>query len=163
MDPNHIADGLSRRRGIAQGLLLAQAASTLAMCGVIWFVQVVHYPLFARVGEAGFRAYAAAHANRTTAVVMPLMMVELLTAAALLLPFLRPGVISAPESWAGIGLVVAIWISTGLLQVPIHDALRQGFRPELVERLVLTNWVRTAGWTLRSVLLLLWVRRAMNE
>jgi hypothetical protein len=28
-------------------LLLAHAAATLFMVGVIWFVQLVHYPLFA--------------------------------------------------------------------------------------------------------------------
>jgi hypothetical protein len=35
-------------------LLLANAAATLFMVGVIRFVQVVHYPLFARVGRPGF-------------------------------------------------------------------------------------------------------------
>ena len=34
-------------------LLLLHAAATLFMTGLIWFVQVVHYPLFARVGEDG--------------------------------------------------------------------------------------------------------------
>ncbi|MFM9057608.1 MAG: hypothetical protein ACKOSQ_00510 [Planctomycetaceae bacterium] len=29
-------------------LVAAQALASAAMCGVIWFVQVVHYPLFAR-------------------------------------------------------------------------------------------------------------------
>ena len=33
-------------------LLLLHAASTLAMTGVIWFVQMVHYPLF-RYAAAG--------------------------------------------------------------------------------------------------------------
>ena len=35
-------------------LLLVNAATTLFMVGVIWFVQSVHYPLFSRVGEAAF-------------------------------------------------------------------------------------------------------------
>ena len=30
-------------------ILAAHAASTLAMTGLIWFVQIVHYPLFAAV------------------------------------------------------------------------------------------------------------------
>ncbi|MFY0528690.1 hypothetical protein ACN28I_37835 [Archangium gephyra] len=30
-------------------VLLAHAAATLFMVGLIWFVQVVHYPLFSRV------------------------------------------------------------------------------------------------------------------
>ena len=39
-------------------LLLAQTAATLFMTGVIWIVQTVHYPLFARVGRDEFREYA---------------------------------------------------------------------------------------------------------
>lgn len=34
-----------------QWLLLVHAAVTLYMTGVIWFVQVVHYPLFSCVGR----------------------------------------------------------------------------------------------------------------
>ncbi len=33
-------------------LLFVHAAMTLFMVGVIWFVQIVHYPLFRGVGEA---------------------------------------------------------------------------------------------------------------
>ncbi len=140
--------------------MLVQAASTLAMFGVIWFVQVVHYPLFARVGQAGFRAYAASHANRTTVVVMPLMVAELLTAIALVIPLLRPGSVNGMESWIGLGLVGVLLVSTGLIQVPLHNALQQGYTPELAARLVATNWVRTAAWSLRAGLVMLWLRRA---
>ena len=35
-------------------VLLTHLAATLYMVGVIWFVQVVHYPLFARAGAEGF-------------------------------------------------------------------------------------------------------------
>ena len=58
-------------------VLLLQLLTTLAMFGLIWFVQIVHYPLFVRVGEPGFRDYAGLHATRTTYVVAPLMLVEL--------------------------------------------------------------------------------------
>jgi hypothetical protein len=51
-------------------VLLLQAAATLFMTGVIWFVQVVHYPLMARVGAAGFPDYEAAHARLTGYVVV---------------------------------------------------------------------------------------------
>ena len=32
-------------------LLLLHAGATFFMCGLIWFVQIVHYPLFAQVGS----------------------------------------------------------------------------------------------------------------
>ena len=40
-------------------ILLANAAATLFMTGVGWFVQVVHYPLLGCVGADEFRAYSA--------------------------------------------------------------------------------------------------------
>lgn len=45
-------------------LLITHAAATLWMTGLIWFVQVVHYPLFALVGSTGFAAYESAHATQ---------------------------------------------------------------------------------------------------
>lgn len=43
--------------------LLAQLGTTLPLVGLIWFVQVVAYPQFARVDAASFPAYHAAHAT----------------------------------------------------------------------------------------------------
>lgn len=79
-----------------QFLLLAHAASTLAMTGVIWFVQVVHYPLFAAVGRKGFAAFEASHRRLTTWVVAPLMLVELVCAAWLAL---CPAAAAAAPAW----------------------------------------------------------------
>jgi len=58
-------------------LLLVNAAATLFMVGVIWFVQIVHYPLFALVGEAAFSEYERHHARRTGWVVAIPMLLEL--------------------------------------------------------------------------------------
>ena len=48
-------------------LLSLHLAATAAMTGLIWFVQVVHYPLFAAVGADQFVAYEVAHQRRTSA------------------------------------------------------------------------------------------------
>ena len=42
-------------------VFLGCLASTLFMTGLIWFVQVVHYPLFDRVESGAFRRYHADH------------------------------------------------------------------------------------------------------
>ena len=141
-------------------LLLLQLLTTLAMFGVIWFVQIVHYPLFLQVGEPGFRAYAALHATRTTYVVAPLMLIELGSAGLLLFRSLRPGTIRGSEAWIGAVLVGVIWLSTALLQVPLHNRLQATYSAEDVLRLVATNWVRTAAWSLRAVLVLRWAYAA---
>ena len=143
-------------------LLLLQLASTLSMFGLIWFVQVVHYPLFHSAGEAGFRAYASRHATQTTYVVAPLMLVELGSAVLLLSPALRPICIPAWQAWAGAVLVALIWLSTGLLQVPLHNRLQQGYVKLDAQRLVTTNWIRTAAWSTRALLVLVWASRCVR-
>ena len=49
-------------------LLLLQLATTLPLAGLIWTIQVVHYPLFAGVGPARFAAYHADHSHGMTRV-----------------------------------------------------------------------------------------------
>src|SRR5215207_8578728 len=96
--------------------LLANAAATLYMSGLIWFVQVVHYPLFAGFGVERWSAYAASHQRLTTLVVGAPMLVELVTAA--LLAFAPPPSSGRVLPVAGLVLVLAIWACTALLQVP---------------------------------------------
>ncbi len=143
-------------------LFLVQLASTLAMTGLIWFVQVVHYPLFAMVEPEHFPAYEAAHANRTTWVVAPLMLLELASALAFLHPSLRPAWISPESAWLGAALAGLIWASTGLIQVPLHNQLHAGYSTAVIGRLVATNWARTAAWTWRAGLVLLWAYRGFS-
>ena len=130
-------------------LLLLHAASTLAMTGLIWFVQRVHYPLFPYAAEGDFRAFAADHQRRTGWVVGPLMLVEAGTATALLFSPLSPTLV-----WLGGLLLASIWLSTALVQVPIHRQLAAGFDPRAARRLVATNWWRTVAWTARSAIAL---------
>ncbi len=142
-------------------LLLLQAAASMYMLGLIWFVQVVHYPLMARVGEAGFGIYARQHQQLTGLVVMPAMMLELLVATALLLD--PPDGMQA-RLGIGAALLLVIWLSTFLVQVPCHRRLLEGFDSAAIRRLVSSNWIRTSAWTLRAALSLeLLLRYPWNE
>ena len=142
-------------------LLQLQLLTTLAMFGLIWFVQIVHYPLFAQVGELDFCGYAGRHATRTTWIVAPLMLMELISACLLLIPALRLPAISLRTAWAGAVLLAVIWLSTALLQVPLHTRLQAAFSSQDARRLVTTNWVRTIAWSLRAALVLHWTYTAM--
>lgn len=132
-------------------VLSAHALATCGMVGLIWFVQVVHYPLMARVGAEVYPAYQRAHATRTTWVVAPLMLTEAATAAALLW-LLRGQPWGLAAAWVGVGLLAAIWASTFLLQVPAHERLAAGFDADAHRRLVSSNWIRTFAWTARGML-----------
>ncbi|MEC9374115.1 MAG: hypothetical protein VYC34_09735 [Planctomycetota bacterium] len=133
-------------------ILLLHAFATLFMTGLIWFVQIVHYPLFALVGRDVYPRYQETHMQRTGWVVGPAMLTEAVTAAALLtLDLQSPGRILAI---AGIVLVALIWISTAALQIPRHHALRRAFDERAARSLVTTNWIRTALWTARALIAL---------
>ena len=143
-------------------LLLLQLACATAMTGLIWFVQVVHYPLFGSVAREGFASYEAEHARRTVWVVGPLMCVELAAALLFLLPRFRPPAVGAASALAGAALVLLIWASTALIQVPLHNRLAAGYDASAISSLVATNWIRTIAWTARSALLLVWTYRVMR-
>ena len=146
---------------LATSIFLIQLTATLFMTGVIWFVQIVHYPLFAQVGDAAFVPYARRHATLTGYVVGGPMLLELAASLAALAPSLRPSFVSGPETAASALLVLLLWMSTGLLQVPLHEHLGQTRDPARMARLVRGNWIRTAAWTARSVLLLVCLHRAL--
>ena len=124
------------------------AAATLAMLGLIWFVQLVHYPLFAHAASERFADFARDHQRRTGWVVAPLMAIEAATAVGLLV--LRPGGLT----WAGVALLAAIWLSTALVQVPLHRRLAAGYDALAARRLITSNWLRTALWSGRALIAL---------
>lgn len=138
---------------MAVAVFLVHLLATLAMLGVIWVVQLVHYPLFAGVGMEGFAAYEADHQARITWIVGPLMLLELASAVALAAG-LRPEGVPLWMPLAGLGLLGVIWLSTAFLQVPLHTTLGGGFDADAHTRLVATNWVRTVAWSLRAGLAL---------
>ena len=146
--------------GVSVALLLAQTAATLFMTGVIWIVQAVHYPLFALVGRDGFPEYAAGHQRRIAPVVGIAMTVEAVTAVLLL--SLTPAGVQEGLLVLGAILLLPIWLSTALLQVPAHRRLSAGCDDQAAARLVPTNWLRTALWSARSALILVVLAQAID-
>lgn len=128
--------------------LLLNAAATLFMTGLIWFVQVVHYPLFALVSGPDSPAYATRHQALTTLVVGPVMLAEL--AGAIWLAVAPPAGVPAWIPRVALLLLALIWISTALWQVPLHQKLLAGHDPSTIAALVGGNWVRTVLWTMRA-------------
>lgn len=135
---------------IAGPLLVVHAAATWAMAGIIWFVQVVHYPLFARVGRTSFPAYEADHLRITPWVVGPPMIAEAVT--ALLLLWRRPAGVGVAPAWMGVALLAAIWLCTDFMVMPLHHTLVDEFRAPAHALLVRSNWVRTVAWSARAAL-----------
>lgn len=127
-------------------MLVAHAAVTWALVGLIWTIQLVHYPLFRYVEPSAWKTFHEQHARRITLLVGLLMPVEVLLAGALVAKDPSPATI------AGAALVGVAWLSTALLQVPLHQRLDGGFEAHAHARLVSSNWIRTVAWTLRGLL-----------
>jgi hypothetical protein len=127
-------------------IINAHIISMGAMVGLIWFVQLVHYPLFLHIGQGEWPTYHLRHTHQTTWVVAPLMSVELLTGLALAV--MSP---QQPWLWLNVVLIAVTWLSTAFIQVPLHSQLGKGHDVAIMNRLVATNWIRTAAWTIRGI------------
>jgi len=120
------------------------------MTGVIWTVQLVHYPLLASVGVDEAAAVAVRHQRMMSWVVGPPMLAEGAATVWLL--------ISPPEGlqwwlpWASAVMLATVLGCTVLLSVPLHAQMATSPLADTGRRLVVTNWPRTAGWTARLVL-----------
>lgn len=131
--------------------LVVSAAASWAMVGLIWFVQLVHYPLLGRFSAAVPAVAAVEHQRRTAWVVGPLMAAEGITALVLLVD--RPATMGAPSAWLAAALLGVALGSTVVVQVPLHQRLAVQHDERTAQRLVSTNWVRTAAWSVRGALL----------
>lgn len=139
------------RSSSCEAALGANLVATAFMVGVIWFVQIVHYPLMAGWPHDDFARWEAAHRARIGPLVVPMMLAEGVAAAWLVAR--RPAGVPTWLPWAAALLLVGVWASTFLLQVPCHDRLEDGWDEAVHGRLVATNWLRTLLWTLRLGLL----------
>ena len=133
-----------------------QRFATYGMTGVIWIVQLVHYPSFGYVAADRFAAFSQFHRASIGLVVMPLMLLEAIT-AVLLLTRSGPGT-PRPAFLLNVILLVLIWGITFFISVPLHEKLAHGFDAQSIHRLTQTNWLRTALWSVRSGLLFIVLR-----
>ncbi|GAB5401910.1 MAG: hypothetical protein Aurels2KO_01410 [Aureliella sp.] len=137
--------------------LLLQCCATWGMVGLIWIVQLVHYPMFSSLEPGQFTKHMEDHQKQISLVVLPLMMVELVSCLAML--WARPPAIPLSQVTAGLVLLAICWGSTFLIQVPQHTRLLQGYDADVCRQLVSYNWIRTVAWSLRGLLVavMLWL------
>lgn len=133
-------------------VFLAHLAATLFMVGLIWFVQMVHYPLFSATGSTEFVGYHAEHMRWAPRVVIGPMLAEMGTGLVLL--WRQPTGMRRTPFCLGFVLLLVIWLSTAFWQWPQHAVLEKGLENEAYRFLVLSNWMRTVCWSLRACLLL---------
>lgn len=116
------------------------ALSLAGMTAAIWLVQLLIYPNMLQVPADRFQAYHRFHSNRITFVVGPLMLLQLFCSFLLM---------RADPVHLVLSLSVFAW--TFFVSVPCHNRLSSGYDELVIRRLINTNWVRVALWSLHLV------------
>ena len=118
--------------------------STLLLTGLIWTIQLVHYPSFKYVSEEKFSVFMEFHMKNITYLVGPLMLIEIIVSANLFSLAIDKLII------INLLIVTLIWLSTLFLSIPCHNKLKDGYQLQTIKKLTLTNWPRTILWSLKS-------------
>lgn len=142
-------------------ILIANFAATFFLVGLIWMVQIVHYPLFDDVGEQNYVRYQERHQTNISFIVGPVMLIELAT--AILMVWCSLERIDKSLVYVGLALVILIWLSTAFIQVPCHEKLVRGFDPAAYRWLVNSNWIRTIAWTARGGIVIWMLLRVLTK
>ena len=135
-------------------ILLANLVPAVFLAGIASYLQFVQLPLLREGND--FRGYVESHRLRNTLLMALPMTVEI--AAAAFLWWNSKDAISLVL----LALAGAILLITFLGIAPGFHRLTKGYDRATVSRLLLCNGFRTAGWTVRSVILLWIVARSVR-
>ena len=122
--------------------------STSFMVGIIWVIQLLHYPTFHFIKESNYVEFQHFHMQRISFIVVPAMILELLSAFML--------VYYIPSNLLIVCLIIllVIWSITFVFFTKLHQGLLGGYDKIIVDKLVQINWSRTVLWSLRLIILI---------
>ena len=132
-----------------QSMLAIHLVLASIMVGVIWVIQLVHYPSFRFTDREKYVSFQIFHMRNISFIVVPIMILEFLSGLLLVLYH------SNHESLLRISfiLLLIIWLVTALFFAQIHQKLSKGYDETLVRKLVSFNWIRTLLWTIRTIII----------
>ena len=133
-------------------LFVIHLVSTSFMVGVIWIVQLVHYPTFLFIDEQKSNDFQKFHMSRISYIVMPAMTTELFSGIYIYIYSNMP--IDSNLFLLSLTILIINWIITALVFVKMHNKLLINYKIEIISLLVKWNWLRTLLWSVRLILLL---------
>ena len=138
-------------------ILLIHFSTCLLMTGIIWIIQMVHYPTFRFIKGQNFTSFSTFHVKSISTIVLPLMLIELMTATLL--------IVVSPNDffYINLTLLVITWGVTFLVSMPIHKALLIRYDSLAIENLIKTNWLRTILWTIRCICLMVFITTSLGD
>ena len=133
-------------------LFVIHLVSTSFMVGVIWIVQLVHYPTFLFIDEQKSNDFQKFHMSRISYIVMPAMTTELFS--GIYIYIYSNMAIDSNLFLLALTVLIINWIITALVFVKMHNKLLINYKIEIISLLVKWNWLRTLLWSVRLILLL---------
>ena len=134
-------------------MLILHLIATSVMVGVIWVIQLVHYPSFHFIELKQYTTFQRFHMSRISYVVIPAMVTELFTLVLILISVDHIDTLVAASAI----LLIFIWLMTALFFSGVHQKLTLGYDQTIVDKLVKLNWGRTLLWTLRLLLISIYI------
>ena len=122
--------------------------STSLMVGIIWVIQLLHYPAFHFINESDYVEFQHFHMQRISFIVVPVMILELFS-AFMLVYYLRSNLLTIC-----LIILLFIWLITFVFFTKLHQSLLDGYNKTIVDKLVKINWSRTVLWSLRLIILI---------
>lgn len=133
-------------------LFMIHLVSTSFMVGVIWIVQLVHYPTFLFIDEQKSYDFQKFHMSRISYIVMPAMTTELFS--GIYIYIYSNMAIDSNLFLLALTILIINWVITALVFVKMHNKLLINYKIEIISLLVKWNWLRTLLWSVRLILLL---------
>ena len=129
-------------------MLFLHILSTAIMVGIIWVIQIVHYPSFHYIDKNRYVSFQNFHMNKISYIVIPVMSIEAISGIILLYNDQTVLFIIS------LIILLVIWTLTAFYFTRTHQLLASGYKKDIVRKLVQANWVRTGLWTLRLLILI---------
>ncbi len=132
-------------------ILVLNIVLSAFLTGLIWLIQLVHYPLFLEVSEKTFGTYEKKHQRAISPLVAPVMLVDIALSFILLF-----------TSWYDrfdVLIIIAfamnalVFLSTLFIFAPLHQSLSRQYSKTKIRKLIRLNFFRTFGWTALTIIL----------
>ncbi|MBT5855372.1 hypothetical protein HOH87_01895 [bacterium] len=140
--------------------ILINITTNFMMLGVIWFIQLVHLPLFSYVAGSHFSQYISIEAKRTLVLIALPMILEL--AATLYLLLRKSPAFNALSLKFSSILVAVIWGVAILAVLPSYGVLGEGFHTVPHNLLQLFMFVLATCWTAKAVIAIMLVSQSAS-
>jgi hypothetical protein len=129
--------------------------------GVTWFVQLVVYPLFAKVGSEEYVTY---HKFYSSQIPLPVILPGFTSfLSPIVLVFFRPELVPLEIALANAACGLVALVVTLALEIPRHNRLEKGGKQErVIQELIRYNWLRTFGITSSAFLTLMMLMRTFS-